>query len=658
MTILASMSAAQWIGVVGALLLLMGPGSALLMLHPGSQQWSPFEKVTIGAMLGLAAWPVMSLFLNTAGLHLSPVSIGLLGALGWCISGVVFVRSGAMRTGGIRLNRQSIATLMFCGVLLVHLLLNLYVLQGLVVAPGIDSYHHTLITQLVIDSGGMPANYLPYAPLETFSYHFGFHVIAGLTSMLTGIPARVMVPIIGQLLQTASLISMAALGRHLFGRSSVLLIIVAGLGFISPLPAAMANWSRYPQLMGQVMLPCVLILYRTWLQRGQPFTHIPWIALGICALGLTHYRVTLMAAVALAVLSLPVLAQMLRGRTVKAGLTSAVRLLSAGLAAAALFAAWPARLLAQHALGTPFVASKIGGGADVTQAASFYGVDRLGPWVLEHPNLMPLLILAGLAMAYALVRRNSGSLALTAWALALFTLSGPAGLGEYMDTISVTIASYIPLGLLIAWMLADAVRFIGASSRIPARGRSALALLALSAPMGFGVYRGAAAMLNAVEPANVWVSAADLAAADWAKANTTPDARFTGSTFAFHYSPSWVLGQDAAYWLPLLALRHTAVPPMIYDIENAADADYEQRLLALHALNNDFGASTAHDVLIQADIDYVYLGSRAPVQAVDALSKSPYLTEVYSQGGVRIFQVIPRAQIHTGMASGQKVDPR
>ncbi|NTW00544.1 MAG: hypothetical protein HGA19_04460 [Oscillochloris sp.] len=38
-----------------------------------------------------------------------------------------------------------------------------------------DSLHHTMIAQLIIDQGGLFRSWEPYASMQSFTYHFGFH---------------------------------------------------------------------------------------------------------------------------------------------------------------------------------------------------------------------------------------------------------------------------------------------------------------------------------------------------------------------------------------------------------------------------------------------------------------------------------------------------
>ena len=82
--------------------------------------------------------------------------------------------------------------------LLAGLAIRLYVVRDLPAGLWGDSYHHTMITQLLLDNHGLFSSWQPYAPLETFTYHYGFHANAALLSWLTGLDSARSVVLAGQ----------------------------------------------------------------------------------------------------------------------------------------------------------------------------------------------------------------------------------------------------------------------------------------------------------------------------------------------------------------------------------------------------------------------------------------------------------------------------
>ncbi len=155
-----------------------------------------------------------------------------------------------------------------------------------------DSYQHTMIAQLMIDNRGLFQSWLPYAELNTFTYHFGFHTLVACFDWISGMPIQKAVLWVGQMINILAIISLYPLAKKL-GRnqwSGVFLLLIAGV--ISPMPMGYVNWGRYTQLAGQVILPAAI--YFTWMllefeRLDRRLLIVNWIILG--GLALTHYRV-------------------------------------------------------------------------------------------------------------------------------------------------------------------------------------------------------------------------------------------------------------------------------------------------------------------------------------------------------------------------------
>ena len=64
--------------------------------------------------------------------------------------------------------------------------------------------------QLLADHGGLFSSWQPYAPLKTFTYHFGYHADVAWLHWLSGTPTTHGVLIIGQL-QSALVVPMTYL---------------------------------------------------------------------------------------------------------------------------------------------------------------------------------------------------------------------------------------------------------------------------------------------------------------------------------------------------------------------------------------------------------------------------------------------------------------
>ncbi|RME43034.1 MAG: hypothetical protein D6791_16435, partial [Chloroflexi bacterium] len=108
-----------------------------------------------------------------------------------------------------------------------------------------DSYHHTLIAQLLADHGGLFQSWEPYVPLRSFTYHFGFHSNVVLFHWLTGTPILQSVIVVGQILNALAPLMIYPLVRRLGGSEWTGLIAVLIASLLSPMPAGYVNWGRY-----------------------------------------------------------------------------------------------------------------------------------------------------------------------------------------------------------------------------------------------------------------------------------------------------------------------------------------------------------------------------------------------------------------------------
>jgi hypothetical protein len=152
------------------------------------------------------------------------------------------------------------------------------------------------------------------------------------------------------------------------------------------------------------------------------------------------------------------------------------------------------------------------------------------------------------------------------------------------------------------------------------------------------------------------VSGADLAAIEWVRANTPPDAHFLVNSFPA-YGGTLVAGTDAGWWLPLLAQRATTLPPLTYGSELGEQPDYDQRvnrlamalrrrpLTDLAPISVNLTQPKVLKALCDADVNYVYSGAHpfpgpAVADRIDTslLQPGTPFRLVYAHDGVEIFQ--------------------
>ncbi|RPH89717.1 MAG: hypothetical protein EHM75_01855, partial [Desulfobacteraceae bacterium] len=254
-----------WLGILAvSLFLFLLPGWALLkLLWPdplsGGERWG------LAGGLGLALYPLLLLWADLFSFHPGP-------AFAWAPPlTALLILAWKSRSGGRPRpvspaepsgENASCYPDLALGLLVVLIFfIRMYGIRSLKVPLWGDSYQHAVIVQLLLDHAGLFNSWLPYAPYESFTLHFGFHTAAALYAWVTGAPSVLSTLITGQVINTLSILGLYPLAVHLLGGNrwgGVGAVAVAGL--LSPLPAGYVNWGRYAQLAGQAILPVAIWL--------------------------------------------------------------------------------------------------------------------------------------------------------------------------------------------------------------------------------------------------------------------------------------------------------------------------------------------------------------------------------------------------------------
>src|SRR5439155_13556499 len=100
------------------------------------------------------------------------------------------------------------------------------------------------ITTIIAQTGQVPTSYQPFVPVNTFTYHFGFHTLAAVLSQLTGATPEDAVLVMGQVLIVLAIPVAYLFGRTLFESEIAGLVSALITGFISAMPSYYVNWGR------------------------------------------------------------------------------------------------------------------------------------------------------------------------------------------------------------------------------------------------------------------------------------------------------------------------------------------------------------------------------------------------------------------------------
>jgi hypothetical protein len=446
-----------------------------------------------------------------------------------------------------------------------------------------------MVATIIADTGRVPSGYQPYVPVDTFTYHFGFHTLAATLAQLTGLPVPQAVLLVGQVLIAAAVPMSYLLTRGLTGSNMAGLGAALITGFVSVMPGYYMNFGRYTQLSGLILLPATLVLLvRT---TARDYRRYEAFLLGFCVAGLVvvHYRILIF----FALFALALLAQHLI--TERKNLRALIRpwLRVASTVAAGLLATspWIWNLLANYVSGLLNRLSTVSPDY-ITSYNSPENFRNYVGWVLAALGAAGLILALWTLRAGGEVDIAGGrngevgapstlppyraALLVAGWAL-LIVLSiwfPPGAIGSFTAALTL----YLPLSFLggyaLAWVLAAAEPSL---QMRPARLVPALFPLAWLCAWLFGTS-------HLADPDRwSYVREADMQALTWAARNTPPDSRFLISS-QISYAGRAVTASDAGMWLPLIANRNVSVPALASWTEHPIEEDYFTKARELAAL--------------------------------------------------------------------------
>ena len=604
----------RWLPYLAALLLvLFAPGWALTHLLGLNAHQSLYGRLYLIAALSMIFWPLLILWSGTLSLNAGGAVVWVLVALL-----VVWAILQRPRQRSLRL-RFGTPELVMTVVMILIVLARLHDIRNVVLPLWVDSVHHSVITDIISHLGGVPTTYEPYMPVGNFHYHFGFHSLCAALTWFSDLPSEQAVLLMGQVMNIMAPLAAYYLAEQLTCSRWTGVLAAVVTGALSYLPAYLVTWGRYTELAGLVLLPAVLLLTRSALDR--PRRLLP-AALATASLCLVHYRVFV-----LYLLALPFLLLAKKNLGARAG-----RLLATGLTGALLILPW----ILRFALAVlPTAGTTYGSWSPVS------GSNAFSTGLITSYWFGTLLWIALAAVVVAVLNRRWAMVGLGLWG-GLWLLAANLrwiGLPDtwFLDNPAVMIALWLPVAVLDAWLGVYLLQWL--YRVIPWRSSRTYAAATLTVVSLMLTCLGLWHHLDIINPVTVLTEPEDLQALEWAGENTPEDSLFLVNSMTWQGTIH--AGSDAGWWLPLVAQRDTTLPCILYHQDDGSYRD------AVNALANAVENAPSPDdpellaLLQEAGVTHVFVGTKAgPMQPAE-LDYSENYTAIYVSGPVRIYAFTP-----------------
>ena len=548
--------------------------------------------------------------------------------------------------------------------------------QGLVAPMWGDPVQHSYVASLILDQRGVPATYGPLMPPQVFDYHFGFQTLAAFASWLTRANTTQAVLATGQILDALICLPLYLFARDLTGSERAGAVAAVLVAMVTTQPAYFVTWGRYPELAALAALPAAASALRVALRSrsdsesgtgpagvetsvGRPRGRPPDVStpadrrqLVLPALRprLSAVRQVALAAVATAAMIVVhprgaiflgclgvgfVVADLVESRTWRAFGSHLLRLATVGVASLILVSPWALRLWAAHQ-------------QQVVAGATWQPIDfPLGLATAGNDGWVLALAVAGLLVG--VFRRPALTVLFAVWLALVFILTNPATfhlpIDLFLNDGSIAIALFVPATILVGFLFdscAAVCQRVGSTSlpgpkvaRSAMRGRAAAWTVA--GMLFLGGLSQAPSLTTIVNPCCLLIRPPDVAAINWAREHTPPNARFVINGYRW-LDTVW-MGSDAGYWLPVLARRRTTLPPLFYGVGPPGQVATIDSLAA--SVNRDATDPAALAALgRRIGARYVFIGTRGGDLDPSLLAQSGLFRVDYRAGGAWVLELV------------------
>ena len=471
----------------------------------------------------------------TVRLKITPLLLGI--ALGVCF-GVAL--AGLIRRGKGGFNKTWLLALLGLAVALGW---RFWQARELVLPNWVDSQHHVLIIRKMIEFGGLPSTLEPYLP-GPFYYHFGFHAVTALFSMLSGLDPAASVLMLGQVISACIGLTVYALAKQLGKDWRIGLLAAVFVTFATKLPGYYLTWGRYTLLIGVMLLPVAMAeALRAW-ESHDHWWQVAGLSLLTAGVLLSHYFTAFLFVLFLAALGLQWLVETIRNKSANWKQIASIAISS--IMGLILASRWYYRIFVYSSAASSPVVQVI---ETETQKNSwdylYYLVGPISGYILIGLGLI------GIIWSVFKTRKVPFHI----WAVLIMFFSVPTGLrllNFRYDYFALMV--FIPIAIMSAFGIVLLFgQFIKRKSLA-----SALILLVAAVLSVAGAWQNA----RAINTETVLATRSDLDALEWIKTHTPEDARFFVNTTYWGYEV--YRGVDGGGWILPITGRWSIAPTIFY----------------------------------------------------------------------------------------------
>jgi hypothetical protein len=604
--------------------ILLLPGWLLLDVSNLADHFDGGERLALSVGLSLSLIPLLMLWSTTIGMHWNRLVV--------IVAALVLTVAVLWRSWKKRITFHiSPAGISLAFVFLLTLGVRLAMARDMAGPAWVDSVHHALITQLIEINGGFPPTYAPYVDTPANQYHSGFHSALASFQLLSDMQLQDGMLLFGNVLNAIATLSVYLFTTTLTRNRLAGLVAALISGLVTPMPAYYTSWGRYTELAGLLILPAALAFAVMAIEDERPklnYIAITLACLAFTGLLLVHYRV-------LAFFTLLLAAYVVSQVSFSPGKLSALGkkalILSVAIVIGGFLLAIP-WIYPNISRMIPYAMQSVGG----PQRKLFSDFD----WSYLTAALGKYsLYAAGFGFLLAMIRLKRFTITLLLWVFGMFFLAnlGSLGLagGSFVNSTSVEISLFMPLGLLGGYLVSLVIEF--ANRFIPKRF-SSLMYSGFAAAGLFVAFLGAMRLLPLLRPDTELSRQGDRAAMEWIQSNIPQEETILINPF--QWMVTVYAGNDGGYWIAPLSSHKTIPPPAIYGFGSNQQIQEINELCKKVTQSGD-NPDQLWEVMQTNNLHYLYTGVRGGPISVSSLTSSPRFKMVYASQGAYIFKTLP-----------------